>query len=170
MTARTGVRFVEALKSIADEARAKLQGHHPAPMEEPQAATVAYNSSDYATWASWLSATEQQQQNHEDNVTSGSGPVMDALEVPHDGAVSSPGIGGPLDASTMASPPWEEAAALQLQGLSASAFGIPVGTAGIGEQCTSPIDPYLPSAAYNDDQLYLMGLTGMDVLDFTAGF
>lgn len=167
-TARTGVLFVEALKSITDEARAKLEANSPGIIEEPQDEIMHYRPSDYARWAHWLSNTEKQQPGPQ--IDDSTGPTsMEVPEISIDGGMADPGEdgGGRLDASVMASPPWDEAAALQLQGLSASAFGMAIPPAGLREPSASPMDLYLPSAAFSDDQLYLMGLTGMDVLDFT---
>lgn len=166
LTARTGVQFVESLKSIADEARLKLQRcQNQTAQLNSDTSTMTYRPSDYATWAQWLARTEEQQLEESIGESSRYNDFARSHE-PADESASTPTNFAP---SAMASPPWEEAAALQLQGLSASAFGMSMDTTGLTASSTDPHhDPYLPSEAFNDDQLYLMGLTGMDVLNFTA--
>ncbi|KAH6693893.1 thiamine repressible genes regulatory protein thi1 [Plectosphaerella plurivora] len=163
LTARTGVRFVEALKSIADEARAKLEGSQQNNTIVPQSGTSEYQPADYTTWVHWLARMEQQ---------SGAQGISSFAENPPP-PIHEPIVGqslGPGMASAATTQAWEEEAALQLQGLSASAFGIPMDESGMADPTAGPVmDSYLPSSVFNDDQLYLMGLTGMDVLDFTAG-
>lgn len=165
LTARTGVRFVEALKSIADEARAKLEASRPSNTSVIPVSTTEQQPADYATWIRWLETTEHQ------TGTRGSSSVDDGQLVHsavngHE-SITSPALGPELASAT--SQAWEETAALQLQGLSASAFGMPMDDGGLADPTVSPVDAYLPSSVFNDDQLYLMGLTGMDVLDFTSG-
>ncbi|KAH6962918.1 thiamine repressible genes regulatory protein thi1 [Fusarium avenaceum] len=157
LTARTGVKFVEALQSIADEAWAKLAASQPPETECPPESSTDLQSSDYAQWVRWLARAEQQGTSYQHDGT----PQQTQNQEPtayHFDYTGSPNL-DPVIAST-----------LQLQGLSASTFGMSLDSNGLAESSTSSaLDLYLPSSVLSDDQLYLMGLTGMDVLDFTTG-
>ncbi|KAK1839002.1 hypothetical protein CCHR01_18381, partial [Colletotrichum chrysophilum] len=79
--------------------------------------------------------------------------------------------GGPSVPEVDLSETWDEAAALQLQELSASGFEMPLGGVHNPDLMALPAvdEGWLASFPWSDDQMYLMGLTGMDVLDFTGG-
>lgn len=157
-TAKLGVSFVEALQSISDEAVKKLQNTGPqldTPLE-PQATQL----SEYNSWLEWLSKANSSQgvlaspaeQSTSDeifglqNQSVGSWPVVNHL---------------PDSLSS-----WDGAAALQQ--LSAGPTETQASLAAMPECPPQHMDPYLFSTPlpFDDDQVYLMGLTGMDVLNF----
>ncbi|KAJ0331643.1 hypothetical protein COL5a_002309 [Colletotrichum fioriniae] len=163
-TAKMGVRFVEALQSITNEARSKLVMARRREMNQAREASSG-QAEGYGRWAEWLAKAEV--------VGSPSGDESD-LEMEQSGQPTVSAHGPLITPDIMLSSPWEEAAALQLQEMSASGFGIPAGDGVAADESTlMPLptgeEAWLPSFAWNDDQMYLMGLTGMDGLDFMGG-
>ncbi|KAK1511218.1 Zn(2)-Cys(6) binuclear cluster domain containing transcription factor [Colletotrichum costaricense] len=163
-TAKMGVRFVEALQSITNEARSKLVMARRREMSQAQEASSG-QAEGYGRWAEWLATAEV--------VGSPSSDESD-LEGEQSGQPPAPAHGPLISPDIMLSSPWEEAAALQLQEMSASNFGMPAPEGVAAEETTlMPLptgeEAWLPSFAWNDDQMYLMGLTGMDGLDFMGG-
>ncbi|KAK1635734.1 thiamine repressible genes regulatory protein thi1 [Colletotrichum phormii] len=163
-TAKMGVRFVEALQSITNEARSKLVMARRREMSQAQESSSG-QAEGYGRWAEWLANAEV--------VGSPSGDESD-LEMDQSGQPSASAHGPLTSPDIMLFSPWEEAAALQLQEMSASGFGMPVGEGVAADESTlMPLptgeEAWLPSFAWNDDQMYLMGLTGMDGLDFMGG-
>ncbi|OBR16459.1 Thiamine repressible genes regulatory protein thi1 [Colletotrichum higginsianum IMI 349063] len=163
-TARMGVRFVEALQSITDEARRKLVD---APRDRgTDSAGSAKGGDGYGCWAEWLASTE----NATIHDSSGDESEPD-LEQADESTINVVGVSSWPPA--LQPSPWEEEAALQLQEMSASRLlpmndpEVPHGGQGSMDMPASE-DAWMPSLAWNDDQTYLMGLTGMDVLDFTS--
>ncbi|KAH0427126.1 hypothetical protein CcaCcLH18_09873 [Colletotrichum camelliae] len=155
-TAGMGVRFVEALRSITDEARGRLlrvqrkEGGSPLRVDE--------RTTGYGDWAEWLATAEVAESSSEDEEMS-----EENADVVVDG--------GPPVPDVELSETWDEAAALQLQELSASGFELPLGGVHNPDLMALPAvdEGWLASFPWSDDQMYLMGLTGMDVLDFTGG-
>ncbi|TDZ49627.1 putative sterigmatocystin biosynthesis P450 monooxygenase stcS [Colletotrichum trifolii] len=161
-TARTGARFVEALQAITNEARAKLLTvNRESTIQHP---AVSGQTSGYGDWKDWVT-------NFETMNTSSDG---EGEAQPSDSC--SPNLGESGVTGVMLPTPWDEAAALQLQEMSAGDFRVPMAAPGDimddqgGEALPSADDGWPPLFVGNDDQMYLMGLTGMDVLDFTGGF
>ncbi|EQB56578.1 hypothetical protein CGLO_03404 [Colletotrichum gloeosporioides Cg-14] len=156
-TAGMGVRFVEALRGITDEARGRLLRVQ----REERVPRVEERTTGYGDWAEWLATAEvaeSSSENEEDEEGSGEQPAdVD------DGGASVPDV--------ELSETWDEAAALQLQELSASGFELPLNGVHNPELMELPAadEGWLASFPWSDDQMYLMGLTGMDVLDFTGG-
>ncbi|KAF3809759.1 putative transcriptional regulatory protein C3C7.04 [Colletotrichum gloeosporioides] len=156
-TAGMGVRFVEALRGITDEARGRLlrvQRTETAP-------SVEGRTTGYGDWAEWLATAEVAESSSEDEEDEeGSGEQPADVD---DGGASVPDV--------ELSETWDEAAALQLQELSASGFELPLNGVHNPELMELPAadEGWLASFPWSDDQMYLMGLTGMDVLDFTGG-
>ncbi|KAI1025038.1 hypothetical protein LB504_009708 [Fusarium proliferatum] len=144
--AQVGVRFVEALRSISNEAWGKLsRSRHPptnATDEGPQ-------SSAYNEWAEWLSNQEQSQ----------SAINSEAIG---DSAVGADAEFWSTGAEDME---WSTRTEAVLEPLISR---LPVPQHQAGEQL-DPFEAYRLSTMYNDDQPFLMGLTGFDVLDF-AGY
>ncbi|KAF9874192.1 hypothetical protein CkaCkLH20_08175 [Colletotrichum karsti] len=164
-TAGMGVRFVEALRGITEEARAKLLrsqgdgggGGGRLDLKDGRAA-------GYGQWAEWIANAEVAEDTSDEE-----GSEVEELEG------RSIEVGGREEERSTLSPAWDAAAALQLQELSASAFEMPLEEPpSVDVQDTMALPPmdesWLNSFAWNDDQMYLMGLTGMDVFDFTGGF
>ncbi|KAI1049137.1 hypothetical protein LB506_005215 [Fusarium annulatum] len=144
--AQVGVRFVEALRSISNEAWGKLsRSRHPpanATDEGPQ-------SSAYNEWAEWLSNQEQSQ----------SAINSEAIG---DSALGADAEFWSTGAEDME---WGTRTEAVLEPLMSR---LPVPHPQTGEQLDS-FETYRLSTMYNDDQPFLMGLIGFDVLDF-AGY
>ncbi|TDZ28380.1 putative sterigmatocystin biosynthesis P450 monooxygenase stcS [Colletotrichum spinosum] len=161
-TARMGVRFVEALQAITNEARAKLLTVNRKPKIQHPA--VSGQTSGYGDWKDWVTNFETMDTSSD---SEGEAHLSDS---------SSPNLGESGVTDVMLPTPWDEAAALQLQEMSAGDFRVPMAAPGDimddqgGEALPSADDGWPPLFVGNDDQMYLMGLTGMDVLDFTGGF
>ncbi|TDZ17354.1 putative transcriptional regulatory protein [Colletotrichum orbiculare MAFF 240422] len=161
-TARMGVRFVEALQAITNEARAKLLTVNRKPKIQHPA--VSGQTSGYGDWKDWVTNFETMDTSSD---SEGEAQLSDS---------SSPNLGESGVTGVMLPTPWDEAAALQLQEMSAGDFRVPMAAPGDimddqgGEALPSADDGWPPLFVGNDDQMYLMGLTGMDVLDFTGGF
>ncbi|OHW97473.1 thiamine repressible gene regulatory protein thi1 [Colletotrichum incanum] len=158
-TARMGVRFVEALQSITNEARCKLLATQPG--QENKVGTSVEGADDYGRWADWLAKAEA--------IHNLSGDESE-LEHAEDSTLN---LTTPLSLRHGMQPStWNEAAALQLQELSVSKFALPIDNAEVppGQHSVaipSAEDVWMPSFTWSDDEMYLMGLTGMGVLDFT---
>ncbi|KLP00445.1 uncharacterized protein FFB20_01352 [Fusarium fujikuroi] len=154
--AQVGVRFVEALRSISNEAWGKLsRSRHPpanATDEGPQ-------SSAYNEWAEWLSNQEQSQSaiNSEAIGDSALGAEQNT-QVP-------PGADAEFWSTGAEDMEWSTRTEAVLEPLMSRLPGPHPQT---GEQL-DPFETYRLSTMYNDDQPFLMGLTGFDVLDF-AGY
>ncbi|KAJ6442774.1 thiamine repressible regulatory protein thi1 [Purpureocillium lavendulum] len=138
--ARRGVQFVEALRSIADEARTKLRQCQSQATPPAEVETTDYKPADYFRWAQWLATTENA---HADK------PVCED-EASHQDTLR--GL---------------ESRGLQMQGSTEWAFGTPTSARIADLSASQEPDPYLPSVLFRDSQLYLTGLTEMDVLNFT---
>jgi hypothetical protein len=155
MTAKMGVKFVEAVQTITDEAREKVQAASVVnTVQEPQSSTPA-SACDYNRWAEWFTNQERLQMQdqrlpEEGNITSG-----------HD--VSSSQTSLPPDISnveTMSS--WRSANEqfpLDENLLPQTLFTT--------REAQFP-DYDFSSVIQNDDATFLMGLTGLDVLDFSG--
>ncbi|RKL42403.1 hypothetical protein BFJ72_g4780 [Fusarium proliferatum] len=154
--AQVGVRFVEALRSISNEAWGKLsRSRHPpanATDEGPQ-------SSAYNEWAEWLSNQEQPQSaiNSEAIGDSALGAEQNT-QVP-------PGADAEFWSTGAEDMEWGTCTEAVLEPLMSR---LPVPHPQTGEQLDS-FETYRLSTMYNDDQPFLMGLIGFDVLDF-AGY
>jgi hypothetical protein len=187
-TAKMGVRFVEALRSIANEAVEKLRQttafgatseHTTRPATsvsgavETRANTVP--SSEYNGWVEWLSRTNNRTTQ---NDSGGNSPKLAAEEAPVLGSQNSwtvhPSTSAAAEAAAASAPSdfstWDGAAALQqLSGPQGSSAAVSLAAfQGMQDTSTSStLDSNFLSMLYNDDQAYLMGLTGMDVLNFS---
>ncbi|KAG4253759.1 hypothetical protein FPRO03_07719 [Fusarium proliferatum] len=154
--AQVGVRFVEALRSISNEAWGKLsRSRHPpanATDEGPQ-------SSAYNEWVEWLSNQEQPQSaiNSEAIGDSALGAEQNT-QVP-------PGADAEFWSTGAEDMEWGTRTEAVLEPLMSR---LPVPHPQTGEQLDS-FETYRLSTMYNDDQPFLMGLIGFDVLDF-AGY
>jgi hypothetical protein len=161
VTAKMGVSFVEALQSIADEAVEKLQQ-----VKSPHTATIVptmpvpRQQSDYNSWAAWLS-----RQNNSTGVT---GPTPELLQTSPTSEITHPinNTNWTLESNPTGFTTWDGANVLQ----QLSVPNIPA--AGLAQQQGSfepqSLDSRFLSTMYNDDQAFLMGLTGFDVLGFSG--
>ncbi|KAL0939983.1 C6 zinc finger domain protein [Colletotrichum truncatum] len=159
-TASMGVRFVEALQSITNEARAKyLDVQSGREGQIPPIPTTTPRG--YGQWAEWIAATGGAESFVEDDSLS-----ERSEEPPPVGQVHA------VEANVTGSSLWEEGADLQLPEPSTSVFEPRPGELSSLADChdflpmSSVDESWLNS--FSDDQMYLMGLTGMDVLDFTT--
>ncbi|KAF3385391.1 hypothetical protein F1880_002743 [Penicillium rolfsii] len=148
MTAQMGVRFVEAVRSITNEAAEKL--HHASANEKRHEDDVAPKlTSAYNQWAEWL--TLQEQEDTSCRTLNDPGPLH-AWSIPQ--------------SATGQLPPWQgiddgifQSAAPPLRRPSRDV---------IDHQWLEGMDQYLFSGLQGDEQTLLMGLTGLDALDFSG--
>lgn len=162
MAGRMAVRFVEALISIAEEARAKVRPFGSTQFD----GNVNPEASEYLLWTEWLNRNTDPsgiERNRSNATRQSSRAHSEAIQPAGEGAV--------------ASPMWEEAAALlQLrnpstpnQALVVEDVALSMSAPGLPEE--PPFDLGLDSdflpATFAENHMQLMGLTGMDMLDFT---
>ncbi|KAJ3528863.1 hypothetical protein NM208_g10013 [Fusarium decemcellulare] len=159
LTAKVGVRFVEALQSISNEAARKLRqsGAFSDRLQEDEA---SLQSSAYNDWAEWLAAQEQPRTIQRDDLTDRDTTPATELAAPNREPSGSAAEFWSLEHAEE-DPGWNSRDGPVLEPLSITRplmqhpMGVP--------------ENDFPSATYNDDQTFLMGLTGLDVLDF-AGY
>ncbi|KAL0943911.1 thiamine repressible gene regulatory protein thi1 [Colletotrichum truncatum] len=158
---RMAVCFVEALLSIAKEARAKLEAS-----KEMQLQTeLGIVDSDYLGWADWFAGA----------VGSSGGEETR----PSEPRISPPANSGTTGPRPDVLPVWEEAAAL----LRLRNPPTPSHTRQPDDVALSPsfmsheeprfdagIDVDIPGFSFTENHMQLMGLTGMDMLDFDFDF
>ncbi|KAK7456099.1 hypothetical protein CaCOL14_004141 [Colletotrichum acutatum] len=159
MAGRMAVRFVEALMSIAEEARAKVRSFGSTQFD----ANVNQEASEYLLWTDWLNRNTE---------TSGTGRNRSNAT-----RQSSRAHSEAAQAAAGASPMWEEAAALlQLrnpstpnQTLVVEDVALPTSAPELPEEAPFDLglDADFPPATFAENHMQLMGLTGMDMLDFT---
>lgn len=151
MTAKMGVRFVEAVQTITDEAREKL--HRAASIvteaQESQPSTST-SVSDYNRWAEWFTNLERSQ-------IQDTRPVPEGVIRPeHDIPLSQ----GPLNIETISS--WRTAN--EQFGLEENLLSHALPMA---RELQYPEYDF-SSVLQSDDPTFLMGLTGLDLLDFSG--
>jgi hypothetical protein len=150
-TATAGLKFVEALQSIAEEAVQKLY-QHGATTTGTTATQDFRQTSDYGTWADWLSRQPRQA-----IMRSG---TQTPLELGDSAAISNGD--SEMDFAT-----WDGAAALQ-QLSSVPSLMIPSGTLhhDLDAASADMLDPAIFTSDYSEDPMFLMGLTGFDMMGF----
>ncbi|KAF5597553.1 transcriptional regulatory [Fusarium pseudocircinatum] len=152
--ATVGVKFVETLRSISDESARKLR--QSSTFTDTHERADATSPSAYNYWAEWLAAQEPsfnqehsvpEREANSGNVPSGATPSLWPVSITLGESWS-----GELH-------PGVEASSAQRPSISLSggASGLDI----VGNDHLSTL--------YHDDQNFLMGLTGLDVLDF-AGY
>ncbi|KAK1482192.1 hypothetical protein CTAM01_13645 [Colletotrichum tamarilloi] len=159
MAGRMAVRFVEALISIAEEARAKVRPFGSTQFD----GDVSQEASEYLLWTDWLNRntdTSGTERNRSNATRQRSRAHSEAAQ-----------------AASGASPMWEEAAALlQLrnpstpnQALVVEDVALPTSAPELPEEAPFDLglDADFPPATFAENHMQLMGLTGMDMLDFT---
>ncbi|KAF2621782.1 hypothetical protein BU25DRAFT_415801 [Macroventuria anomochaeta] len=154
-TATAGLKFVEALRSIAEEAVQRLHQHSAV------ASSVAQDflqTADYSTWADWLARQPRQLCGIEGSET----------RTPLDTEGLSTSTGGEFSESqrSIDFATWDGAAALQR--LSLPSMITPSGGFQYDVATTSAdmLDPAMFTIDYNEDTMFLMGLTGFDMMGF----
>ncbi|KAG9250221.1 fungal-specific transcription factor domain-containing protein [Emericellopsis atlantica] len=170
MTAKVGVRFVEALQAIADEAVMKLRH---AEHDHQHEVGLDSGAAEYTRWAQWLSRAENEPQSlgspstiatnvAQPAVMLGAPPTTDNSNLPMTPSVRDAAMWDhPTNDSLLPplAPPSAVAPALSTF-TARPMFEHSNHNGGYG-------DDFLPSSLYGDDQNFLMGLTGLDVLDFS---
>lgn len=158
MTAKLGVRFVEALQAIANEAVAKLRQTETTreAISQDEQETGFLTAADYVTWAQWLSR-------HESRPSTSSNTPSETLAQANIERQSLEERENTVNKSTS----WEHGGNSHVHHSSSipdrTAFQQP----GIFSDYMDPTDAQMPSLFLGEDQSFLMGLTGLDVLDFT---
>ncbi|KAI6782011.1 uncharacterized protein J7T54_003430 [Emericellopsis cladophorae] len=173
MTAKVGVRFVEALQTIADEAVMKLRRAEHDHLQVQHEVGLDSGAAEYTRWAQWLSRAENELQSLGSPLTMatnvaqppvmlGAPPTTDNSNLPMTPSVRDASMWDhPTNDSLLPPPLAPSAAAPALSTFNARPiFEHSNNNGGSGEE-------FLPSSLYGDDQNFLMGLTGLDVLDFS---
>ncbi|KAK6078609.1 thiamine repressible genes regulatory protein thi1 [Seiridium cupressi] len=159
VTATMGVSFVEALQSIANEAVAKLmqmRSNFNFPTDEPPPL-----QSDYHSWASWLSRQNSSSNSIDATLSEPQLPGSSALQQME--PATWPLRQGPSTPTGFTT--WDGAAALQQLSIPALTT-VDLTENGQGTFQQQTMDTAFFSNMYNDDQAFLMGLTGFDILGF----
>jgi hypothetical protein len=158
-TAKMGVQFVEALQSIAEEATAKLQRAEQAETPRTMPGSNIARASGYSQWARWLANSEvlQAQKGNSDSTAEPTAPLSLA-------SLHSSVPGSSLANDSLSD--WEQAAAIQLSQLASPNYPSMAKPGPLPLETSFLMEHELPSFLYSDDQIHIMGLTGLDVLDF----
>ena len=150
MTAKIGVRFVEAVQSITNEAAEKLNYAASSNHET----SVSSSASSYDQWAEWI--TRQESHSIDPNVpayeTGTSNPAHNHRHV------STWQISEPVREDMSSGQATEPLFNLMERGLDDAV------TPGM----SAAYERELFSGLHNDDHTFLMGLTGLDALDFSG--
>lgn len=152
-TATAGLKFVEALQSVAEEAVQKL--HQRGAATNNTAVTQDFRqTSDYGTWADWLSRQPSQASSI---MRSG---MQTPLELGESSAISN-------GDSEMDFAIWDGAAALQ-QLSSVPSLMMPSGTLpqDLDTALADTLDSAMFTSDFSEDPIFLMGLTGFDMMGF----
>ncbi|KAJ4211677.1 hypothetical protein NW759_012279 [Fusarium solani] len=160
LAAKVGVRFVETLQSISNEAARKLRQSGTF-SDELQEDSESLQPSAYDDWAAWFASQQQQQTSHFDGAAERD--IRMGLSIPS-GEPSAP------DAALCSPRNMDEDAGWNgqvLEPLSTARLFMQQ-PAAVSEPMAVPENDFA-SAVYSDDQSFLIGLTGLDVLDF-AGY
>ncbi|CAP95993.1 Pc21g10960 [Penicillium rubens Wisconsin 54-1255] len=152
MTAKLGVKFVEAVQSITNEAAEKLH-QASSVLSERQDMQASASASDYNQWAEWLtrlerSHTMEQRAIHE---VEPEVPFLHTVKYPPQSNENM------SDWRTAGEQPISESSILQN----------PAHSCGMLREL-QPTEYDLLSGHQSDDPAFLMGLTGLDVLDFSG--
>lgn len=174
MTAKVGVRFVEALQSIADEAVSKLRRNEASRGSslgaEQSAATAAL---EYTRWAQWLSRTTDRASRSGNTTPPVAAAPQTQTELPvhlSNAEPMQPPLTPAITAQREASSSWDPAVGVEdPMNPPGEAQGNPfTGIAPGSGFDVFGTDDGLSATLYGDpDQNFLMGLTGLDVLDFS---
>lgn len=163
LTAKVGVRFVETLQSISNEAARKLRQSGTF-SDELQEGSESLQPSAYDDWAAWLASQQQPPTSHVDDTTeqdAANGLTLTSRES------SSSNANLCNLQNTDEDTGWNHREGQGLEPLSATRLLMQQPTT-VSEPLTVPEHDFT-STIYSDDQGFLIGLTGLDVLDF-AGY
>ncbi|RSL50762.1 hypothetical protein CEP53_008693 [Fusarium sp. AF-6] len=162
LTAKVGVRFVETLQSISNEAAYKLRqsGNFS---DELQEDSESLHPSAYNDWAAWLASQQQPQTNHFDCPAERDTTDVFALASRES---SAPDVNFGNLQHTGEDTEWNHRDVQGLEPLSATTLLMQQPTTVSGPLVVPEYD--FTSAIYSDDQNFLIGLTGLDVLDFAS--
>lgn len=183
MTAMMGVRFVEALQSIANEAYDKL---HQTQTSTGVPKITDKVTNDYTNWADWLSRADQSE-SYGDSTASGQHRRAETVMSTPSQAESwtNPATGWGASGQQGRDQPHTQPHAqphtqiysnthsqAQLPPV-ASISNMPIAAPALPQnsvmmQQAPATETDFMSAIYNEDQTFLMGLTGLDVLDFSG--
>ncbi|KAH7170136.1 fungal-specific transcription factor domain-containing protein [Dactylonectria macrodidyma] len=159
MTAKMGVRFVEALQSITNEAIEKLK--QTSSFTERSAIAEESNlTSEYNQWAEWLARQDQRQTT--DETPSSGDPLVTESVLPIQQTPTWPVT--QTHVPGLAS--WDSTGRELLTPVSLVPQVVPHET-NMSRQTPATDNDFL-SVLYTDEQTFLMGLTGLDVLDFSG--
>ncbi|KAH7023884.1 fungal-specific transcription factor domain-containing protein [Ilyonectria destructans] len=158
MTAKMGVRFVEALQSITNEAIEKLNQTSSFTDSSlvMEGSTLA---SEYNQWAEWLARQDRSQRT--DETPSSGDHLTTETVVPIPQAQI-----WPISQPNAAGLAWESTGREMLTPVSLVPQ-VAQQEATMSRQTPATDNEFL-SVMYNDEQTFLMGLTGLDVLDFSG--
>ncbi|KAF5536649.1 transcriptional regulatory [Fusarium mexicanum] len=147
--ATIGVKFVETLQSISEDSAQKLRASGT--FRDTQEREEATSPSAYNHWAEWLAA-----QNQGDSV-----PTMETTS----GNIPVGGTPSLWPVSISLGETWSQEAHTGLEASSAArpSISLPIGASGLDIAGNDHL-----STLYHDGQNFLMGLTGLDVLDFAG--
>jgi len=152
MTAKLGVRFVEAVRSITDEAATKLK-RDSLLIRDTSELNI---HSGYSDWAGWLTAQESSARR--DYVARTQANFLPSRE--DNGRYLDPWLGA-LPAPSGGTSSWNpepDTSSIIPGGLNDSE----------SPTASHPLELDFLSTLHNDDQSFLMGLTGLDALDFSG--
>jgi hypothetical protein len=160
ITAKLGVKFVEAVQSITNEAAAKRHRDSSTSMNTTQGVQSSDTASEYDQWAAWFTQLERSQ-TEEQSVIPERGHDVERNVSYSQTPLVQPGPSHVLNITSWRSPndqPISDTLPVP-QDLAQES------TMGWGLQST---DDDLLYSLQNDDPAFLMGLTGIDLLDFSG--
>ncbi|KAH8898285.1 hypothetical protein GQ53DRAFT_759539 [Thozetella sp. PMI_491] len=168
-TAVVGIRFVEALQSIAQEAATRLKAVRPG-RRASGIPSSAHEAGEFTRWAQWLNTAAAMESDVRSPPKQPAVPEA-AVVTQTPQSVRSTFVATSCVTTELVSEPseWERAAALQLEQMAASSYPIlePAPRPSIDSMTQHDsllLGPDFHSSIYADDHAYLMGLTGLDVL------
>ncbi|KAK7403478.1 hypothetical protein QQX98_010757 [Neonectria punicea] len=154
MTAKMGVRFVEALQSITNEAIQKLNQTSSC-TEGPPDVEESTTSSEYNQWAEWLARQDRTQRNDQGPLATDSMLPIQQAEI------------WPLSQQNVAGVAGWDSTGRELLTPGSLVSGVVQQEPTLARQTPASDNEFI-SVMYNDEQTFLMGLTGLDVLDFSG--
>ncbi len=168
-TAIMGIHFVEEVQAISNEAAARLEAMR-ARRDPAVAKSGTSEASEYSRWAQWL-ATAAALEAEDGNQSSQQTTPHDTFDVRQPrGSRGTFTTNSPVSDLVRATSEWEQTAAIQLQQMSTPTYPLSgVGPRALGNMTQDDsliLGAECYPSAYNDDHVYLMGLTGLDVLNF----
>ncbi|KAK3669766.1 hypothetical protein LTR78_010339 [Recurvomyces mirabilis] len=171
-TAQKGVHFVEAVRAIVAEATTKIRNNRTRSNEKSTPNVPPFDGSDYHQWAQWLttashSDTERnthaaQPEMFQDGPRSSQNAGQGHISVPP----TPPSVSGVTFPDATCNSLATKQAVSYEETLPQTSIG-----AALADQCDSILRsnatiPYDFPSIFEDDHEYLMGLTGLGVLDF----